>query len=313
MLNFVGSKIMDISTYIFLAWYDDASITAGFGLSLSFYLCFFFVPVQGNCELIGIQCAKCDGSQNYKLLRQTIFKSLFINCVIFLISLCFYCRADLFLINIGILEDTSINAYKTILWMIPANFFATYNEVLKTYLISLGVTKPFFYLNIVLIFLYPVLCYIFIWVIGYGSQGYGAVMFIRELVSFIVLQIYLNKMDNQEYNFTKKKNRISLRETFVGMKEYLVTFLKIFLTVFIPYIGWDLNSFFIGQLKDNNYQGAWASIQSLCGIGYTLGGGCGQTARTACSNLIGKNLNAKAKEYGIKSVIANFVLAVIYG
>ena len=35
-------------------------------------------------------------------------------------------------------------------------------------------------------------------------------------------------------------------------------------------------------------------------------------ARTYCSNLIGKNLNHKAKEYAIKSVIANFTLAVIY-
>ena len=312
MLNFVGSQIMLLSSYIFLAWYHDASITAGFGLSISFYLCFFYIPVQGNSELIGIQCAKCDGSQNYSLLRQTFFKSLFINYMIFFISIAFYCRADLLLQSMGILEDTSVNAWKTLLLMIPANFIAAYNELLKSYLISIGQRAPFFWLNIVLIVCYPFLTYILIWYTGCGSQGYGIVMFIRELISFIVLQIYLSNLENKEYNYTKKSNRINFKQIFEGMGEYFYSYMKIFLTCFIPYIGWEMNSLFIGQLQDNNYQGAWASIQCFCGIGYTIGGGCGQMARTNCSNLIGKKLNSKAKEYAIKSVIANFVLAIIY-
>lgn len=233
--------------------------------------------------------------------------------MIFIIAVCFYCRVDLLLMSIGILEDTSINAHKTILLMIPGMFIQAFNENFKNYLISIGATTPFFYLNIVLICLYPFLGYLFLWVIGVGIQGYGAIIFIRELVSFIVLTIYLSKVENQEHNFMLRKNRIHFKDVFSGMGEYLCSYAKMFGTIFIPYMGWELNTFFIGMLKSNSYQAAWASTQSINNVTYCVGGGCGQTARTAVSNLIGKELNHKAKEYAIKSTIANLTISVICG
>lgn len=97
------------------------------------------------------------------------------------------------------------------------------------------------------------------------------------------------------------------------MGQHVISFVKILGTVFIPYLGWEMNTFFIGQLKDNNMQAAWSSTQSTMVLAYCIGGGCGTTARTAVSNLIGKQLNNKAKEYALKSIIANFILAVIFG
>lgn len=194
------NSVLIIFTFAYLAWYKDASITAGFGLANSLYMLFCII-MQGNNELVGIQCAKCDGSKNYWLLRQTFFKSLFVNYMIFVVSVCVYCRADILLMGVGILEDTSINAHKIVLWMLPGFFVQTTNEILKSYLIAIGVTTPFFWLNIVLIVLYPFLGYIFIWQIGFGGQGFGAIILIREVISFVVFIIYLSKTTNQEHNF----------------------------------------------------------------------------------------------------------------
>jgi len=91
---------------------------------------------QANNELVGIQCAKCNGAKNYELLRQTYFKSLVIAYMVFIFGLCFYIRVDLFLESIGFLEDTAKNAHIAILCAIPAIFIQTYTEVLKSYLIS---------------------------------------------------------------------------------------------------------------------------------------------------------------------------------
>ena len=35
MLNFAGPSVFIFTSYMYLAWYDDASVTAGFGLSIS--------------------------------------------------------------------------------------------------------------------------------------------------------------------------------------------------------------------------------------------------------------------------------------
>jgi len=73
-----------------------------------------------------------------------------------------------------------------------------------------------------------------------------------------------------------------------------------------------MNSILIGQLHNNNTQASWANIQSLSGLGYCIGGGLGNNARTAVSNYIGKGEPKQAKEYAIKSLVSNFLLAVIW-
>lgn len=288
-------------------------MSAGFALANSLYCFFFVVFSAANLEIVGIQCAKCDGAKNYLLLRQTFFKSLFMAYMILLMALCFYCRADLFLMSLGILEDTSKNAHRVILFAIPGMLIQAYNEVLKVYLVALGYTAPFLWLNILLICLYPILGYVFICVCGLPLAAFGIILVVKEIITLVVCMFYVSKMQNPEHNFIIRRNRINSKELFNGMGEHVIGFIKLFGNVFIPYMAFELTTILIGSLKDNSYSTAWANVQSLCGIGYCLGGGFGQTARTAVSNFVGKQRNEKAKEYGFKSLLANFIFAVIYG
>lgn len=96
-------------------------------------------------EAVGILCSKTFGAKDYKKMRVTFLTAVFLNYIIFFFALCVYVRCDLLLIAIGMDEEVSQIAHKTIIWQIPALVFMTFNQMLQSYVIGIGVHKPFLY------------------------------------------------------------------------------------------------------------------------------------------------------------------------
>ena len=230
-----------------------------------------------NTEIVGIQCSKLSGALEPKNMRLTFLRAILSNCCILIFAICIYTRADLVLISMGFDHAVATIAHHCVLCMIPGLIIQAFNEMLKAYLISLKYLKPFFWLNLGLILSYPILGYLFLWVLDIGVYGYGIISFIRELVGFCVLFIYLKKCTKEEENNFQGE---SLKEVMAGWGKHWMTFFKMFMSIFTPYAAWEINTLLLGQLKDNNFQAAWANLQSLCGLGYCMGGGMSQRART---------------------------------
>lgn len=111
------------------------------------------------------------------------------------------------------------------------------------------------------------------WHIGIGALGYGCIIFIRESIKLTFLLYYLTKHGPKEATLFKLDSFIDIKSR---LGQHIIQFIKTWFNVYIPYLGWEINTFLLGQLHNNDFNAAWSSLQSLCGLGYTLGGGCGQ-------------------------------------
>jgi len=115
ILNFIGPSVLIITTYKILSWYDDSTITAAFGLSITFYLFFFIIMGVPNNEIIGIQCSKCKGSKNFKKMRVIFLRAILVHYTIFVLSVIGFYFSDKILIGLSFLPDISYQTRKIVL------------------------------------------------------------------------------------------------------------------------------------------------------------------------------------------------------
>ena len=205
-------------------------------------------------------------------------------------------------------KDVAAVAHKVILSTMPSYFLQSFNDSLRAYLTGQKYLKVFLYQNLSLCISYPIQGYLFIWWFGFGVYGFGVICFLREIITLIVLITYLkNYGQEQEKKFEEKFSEIRMQ-----FCSYLKMYVKIWFNQYIPYLGFDINTILLGQLKDNNSQAAWSSVQSLCSFGYALGGGCGQRGTSIVCNLVGEKKTKQAKHIATKSWIATFILAITW-
>ena len=309
ILNLICPAVLNISSQIFFGWYKDATLSAGFGLSITLYLWFFLIPQATNCEIVGIQCSKANGAQDYKLMRLTFLRAIFSNFCIVIFALIAYSISDKLLIAIGMEPTISQIAHICILWQAPAIALQSFNEILKSYMISLGYYAPQLYLNLGLALSYPIQTYLLIWELRLGIYGFAIIAVLREIVDFQVLVIYFRKKaTDKEKVFTD-----DWAEVMPGFGGHWRNFFKLFFNIWMPYAAWEINTFLQGQLKDNNFQAGWVCIQALCVLVYNMGAGMGQMARTGVSCEVGRVRNDKAKTYAQRAWAAVLFIAVVHG
>jgi Na+-driven multidrug efflux pump len=184
ILNLICPAVLNISSLIFFGWYKDAALSAGFGLSITLYLWFFLIPQATNCEIVGIQCSKANGAQDYKLMRLTFLRATLSNfCIVIYALIAYFFAADL-LVAIGMEPNISHIAHLCILWQAPAICLQAFNEILKSYMISLGYYAPLLWLNLGLALSYPLLTYLLIWECRLGIYGFAIIAMLRETVDF---------------------------------------------------------------------------------------------------------------------------------
>lgn len=307
IFNRITPGVLLLCIYHILSWYRIPEYNAAFGLSFSLYYFFFQMNINVNREIVQIFCAKLNGAEDYKKMRITFINAVISNFGILTVSLCIWARANVIMIGLGMREDISELAHKNMLIMAGSAVQACYNEALKAYLISLKYLKVFLVLNAFLIFTYPLVAYLFIWVLGLKIYG-GAFQFVwREVVTFVVMMVYYRKKCKvHEIKFEE-----SCSDYVKNMPSYLLKMCKIWPSVFLPYAAEDVNTVQIGQLHNNDFQAAWASVQNCFFLNIGLGSGPGSRGSVIVNNLIGEGKIKLAKRHMRYSWQATLILAFL--
>lgn len=140
-----------------------------------------------------------------------------------------------------------------------------------------------------------------------GVISVGIIKLIMEVINFLVLIIMLVKSGHKEtYQFHE-----SWKEIRQNFPSHLCQFCKLFGSVYIPYMGWELNTFMLGSLKDTNSLSAWVSFQQIDGFFYCVGNGFSNKARTLVSIYIGEKRSDMAKKYATLAYFSNLIIAFI--
>jgi MATE family multidrug resistance protein len=294
MFNRMNPYLLNMISLIFIAFYGSATLTAGFGLGNAIFMFFWQTFTQVNGETQGINCSKAFGAQDYKLMRLHFYRGAFWNICITIISACLYTNIGALLLAAGFEPEMTKQAQLMINTIIPALFLQTINEMIRNYLMSQKIAKPFVWINLASFCFFPIGGYYIIYASGWGLSGFGLFKFIVEFINLCGLIILQKKYGHEE-----SLKRESLREIFNGpaYAQYMKDFGKILLGWYASYFGLEINTILCGMTQDTVIMACWVSYMNCFAILWTIGAGLAITARTRCGMLVGENKPLLARKY----------------
>lgn len=310
MFNRMNPYLLNMISLIFIAFYDNATLTAGFGLGNAIFMFFWQTFTQVNGETQGINCSKAYGAEDFKLMRLHFYRGFIWNWLITLLSVVLYTNIDTILLAAGFEAEMTREAHTMIVCMLPALFLQTVNEMLRNYMMSQKITKPFIWINLASFAFFPIGGYYIIYATGWGTAGFGLFKFIVETINVIGLLILMKKYSHEE-----SIRREPLRDI-LNKKEcmqYLVDFGKILLGWYASYFGLEINTILCGLTKDTVIMACWVSYMNLFAIVWTIGAGLAITTRTNCGMKIGDNKPLMARKFAFQGFILAFAYSIVGG
>lgn len=298
-------NLLNFLALFWLGYYNDVTLTAGFGLGNSQFLFFFQVFHQVNSEVAGLYISQSFGAGDYTQMRLAFYRGLIFNYCITAFAILFFIRIDLILIAIGFDEELAKVSHSMVLYLIPGLIIQSFNEMMKTLLISQNVHKPFFLLNAIVIFMIPFGTWIFMYKLDLQILGFGIFKLMLEIIYMIWLIGILKKTAHPE-----SLKPESLSQVLSGFLAQAGQFFKIVLGWYGEYIGFEGNTILIGLLRDNYLMSAWVSVMNVDCIIWACGFGLGNTTRTLTGISIGEGRQAQAKKYAIMSLCYTFMYSI---
>ena len=131
-------------------------------------------------------------------MRLAFYRGLIFNYCITAFAILFFIRIDLILIAIGFDEELAKVSHSMVLYLIPGLIIQSFNEMMKTLLISQNVHKPFFLLNAIVIFMIPFGTWIFMYKLDLQILGFGIFKLMLEIIYMIWLIGILKKTAHPE-------------------------------------------------------------------------------------------------------------------
>lgn len=194
--------------------------------------------------------------------------------------------------------------------LIPALFIQTINEMIRNYLMSQKVSKPFVWINLVSFAFFPIGGYYIIYYSNWGISGFGLFKFIVETLNFTGLCIVMKK-----YGHPESLKREALKEILnkSDMKQYMKDFGKILAGWYASYFGLEINTILCGLMADTVIMACWVSYMNIFAIVWTIGAGLAISTRTACGMCIGENNLLLARKYAFMGYTLASFYAVIGG
>lgn len=310
MFNRMNPYLLNMISLIFVAFYGSATLTAGFGLGNAIFMFFWQTFTQVNGETQGIGCSKAFGASDWKNMRLGFFRGLIWNYVVTFISAVLYLYIDRILLAAGFEAEMTKQAHNMVVSLIPALFIQTINEMIRNYLMSQKVSKPFVWINLVSFAFFPVGGYYIIYYSNWGISGFGLFKFIVETLNFIGLCIVMKK-----YGHSESLKREPIREILnkEDMKQYMKDFGKILAGWYASYFGLEVNTILCGLMADTVIMACWVSYMNVFAIVWTIGAGLAISTRTACGIFIGENNMLLARKYAFMGYTLSSVYAVIGG
>merc|ERR1712110_437642 len=312
MFNRMNPYLLNMISLIFVAFYGSATLTAGFGLGNAIFMFFWQTFTQVNGETQGINCSKAFGAQDWKLMRLHFYRGLFWNILITIISAVLYTNIGALLLLAGFEPEMTKQAQMMINTVIPALALQTCNEMIRNYLMSQKISKPFVWINLATFCFFPIGGYYIIYASGWGLTGFGLFKFIVEFINLCGL-IVLQKKYAHEESFKRE----SLKDIFEwkAYAQYMRDFGKILLGWYASYFGLEINTILCGMTQDTVIMACWVSYMNCFAILWTIGAGLAITARTRCGMLVGENKPLEAKKYayyGYTLSICYSIVAAIF-
>lgn len=310
MFNRMNPYLLNMISLVFVAFYGSATLTAGFGLGNAIFMFFWQTFTQVNGETQGIGCSKAFGAGDFKQMRLGFFRGLAWNYLVTVTSAVLYFYIDRLLLAAGFEAEMTKQAHAMVVSLIPALFLQTINEMIRNYLMSQKVAKPFVWINLISFCFFPVGGYYIIYASGWGIAGFGLFKFIVESLNCIGLCWAMKRYGHEE-----SLRRESIKEVFnpAEMKQYMKDFGKILAGWYASYFGLEVNTILCGMLADTVIMACWVSYMNVFAIVWTIGAGLAISTRTACGFALGQNNGLLAKKYALFGLLLSSVYSVIMG
>jgi len=305
MFNRMNPYLLNMISLVFVAFYGSATLTAGFGLGNAIFMFFWQTFTQVNGETQGISCSKAFGAQDYKNMRLGFYRGLIWNYVITVISAILYSYIDVILISAGFEASMVEQAHAMVVSLIPALFIQTINEMIRNYLMSQKVSKPFVWINLASFAFFPVGGYYIIYASGWGIAGFGLFKGLVETINCIGLCWAMKKYGHEE-----SLRREPLREILKlsEVKSYMKQFGSVLMGWYASYFGLEVNTILCGLMQDTVIMACWVSYMNVFAIIWTVGAGLSISTRTACGVALGENKPLVAKYHAFMG----FTLSCVY-
>jgi Na+-driven multidrug efflux pump len=217
---------------------------------------------------------------------------------------------DHVLIAAGFDPKMSELACEMVTYMLPALFLQTYNEMIRNYLMSQKVTKPFVFINLVTLSFFPVGGYFIIYKSGWGVPGFGLFKFIVEFMNMIGLTILMKKYGHEESIKREKVTESLNRKEFA---QYMRDFGKILMGWYASYFGLEVNTILCGITKNTVTMACWGSYMNVFAIAWTIGSGLAITTRTNSGMNVGAQKFNTAKKYGAMGLVLAMCYSAVAG
>ena len=310
MFNRMNPYLLNLISLAFVAFYGSATMTAGFGLGNAIFMFFWQTFTQVNGETQGITCSKAFGSGDYQLMRLSFYRGFSWNIMVTLLSCVIYYYMDIILLAAGFEKEMVTQAHAMVVSILPALFFQTVNEMLRNYLMSQKVQKPFVWINLASFLFFPFGGYYIIYASNWGIAGFGLFKIIVEVISMIGLIIAM-----KVYGHPESIRRESLKLIFEkkAVLQYMKDYGKILLGWYASYFGLEINTILVGLMQDTVAMACWVSYMNIFTITWTMGSGLAITTRTQCGLSIGANKPMQAKKYAYQGFIYAFIYSVFSG
>jgi len=310
MFNRMNPYLLNMISLVFVAFYGSATLTAGFGLGNAIFMFFWQTFTQVNGETQGIGCSKAFGAGDWKNMRLGFFRGLCWNYLVTVVSTVLYIYIDKILMAAGFEEKMTEQAHSMIVSMIPALYIQTFNEMIRNYLMSQQVSKPFVWINLVSFAFFPLGGYYIIYYSGWGIAGFGLFKFIVETLNCIGLIIVLKK-----YGHPESIRREAFKEILNGkdMKQYMKDFGKILAGWYASYFGLEVNTILCGVIANTVTMACWVSYMNVFAIVWTIGAGLAISTRTSCGMALGEKNYMLARKYALMGYVLAFFYSVVGG
>merc|ERR1712226_951581 len=305
MFNRMNPYLLNMISLVFVAFYGSATLTAGFGLGNAIFMFFWQTFTQVNGETQGIGCSKAFGAGDWKNMRLGFYRGLTWNYLVTIASTFLYLYIDKLLVAAGFEPEMTSQAHKMVVSMIPALYLQTINEMIRNYLMSQSVSKPFVWINLVSFAFFPVGGYYIIYYTGWGIARFGLFKFIVETLNCIGLVIVMKKYGHPE-SIKREAFKDILNKQ--DMKQYMKDFGKILAGWYASYFGLEVNTILCGMLADTVIMACWVSYMNVFAIVWTIGAGLAISTRTSCGMALGEKNYMLARKYAL----IGYVLASFY-
>jgi len=310
MFNRMNPYLLNMISLIFVAFYGSATLTAGFGLGNAIFMFFWQTFTQVNGETQGIGCSKAFGAGDWKNMRLGFYRGLIWNYIVTFTSAVLYFYIDRILLAAGFEPEMTKQAHYMVVSLIPALFIQTINEMIRNYLMSQKVSKPFVWINLVSFAFFPIGGYYIIYYSNWGISGFGLFKFIVETLNFTGLCIVMKKYGHPESLKREGLKDILNKE---DMKQYMKDFGKILAGWYASYFGLEVNTILCGLMADTVIMACWVSYMNVFAIVWTIGAGLAISTRTACGMFIGENNMKLARKYAFMGYTLATCYAIVGG